>query len=571
MANIKNQINSYISDVTKKYLTNYFVFIGGITNQDNIVEETDITYLSKITKDEVSVVVPKKVWEENSTYEPYIMGSSGNNTYVLNYENMMLYLCVGKNQPDGLIGDQEYKSTVQPQHGIGIQTLADGYSWLALHSIEGKLSDFINSTSIPVNNLYDFRADIQYGSFTSKYTSICRSSLDSTGKCYFYYTRDEYDPAKGGTVLKDTVVSGIPADNWYCSTCHEVADKLGYKSYFLSNDNKESIIERDSLKIAKTQVDSLLFPKNGTIYTQQKNYEYVENLNGTINNLQLDVSNLTAEERIVSSQEPEITILDSKGIGASAKIKTYYDSVRNAFIANGINFQNGGSGYINPKFSISAAVSPKLSSSIKAVVINPLFVADPSTILPTPRVSVVKSFNNADIVNSGTSQTSFYKIGIVSNVLDTNGVDISTGTISGEKKELRNSTTIELNTSSSVPSLSVGEVFISDTGTARESVFYKNSSQANSNSYVSKLVATKSKGSNTILEFTGSDEFTVDYLSNLTKMEIDSTLYSVVTSDASTIKTDNLEYITVKTLNKPINIVNSDSYKKNTFILNFII
>ena len=578
MANIKNQLKSYTSEVTKKDLLNYFVFLGGVTTSSNIVDETDISFVSKITKDEVSVVVQKNVWSMNETYEPYFIDSSGVKTYVLNEENSIVYLCVGKNQPSGLIGDQEYKSTIPPSHINGIQTLSDGYSWLALYAITDNLNKFVNQNSIPVNNLYEYRYDIVSGTYTTKYTNTCKSTPNNLGKCYFYYTIDEFDPIQSVNVSKGTQVLGIPEDDWYCSVCHEVGEKLGYKSYHLSNDNKQSEIDRDGLEIIKSFTDNRIINVNDTNYIHQKNYEYILSLNHAINTLHLDISNLTVEERIVSTQNPSIEVLDARGIGAIAKITTYYDIIRNAFIANGIELQNGGSDYVNPSFRVFGAANTKLNSAIKAVLIDPVFIPDPSVILPTPRVSVVKQITNEDLSDLiGTKQTSFFKTGILSEIQDTNGVNIATGTIPGQKKDLRATSLLTLAPSgisggiSVVPNVGISEIILQDETATSGKVVIVNSTVATQSDYSSKVVAGKLETTgNYSLEIAGADELTFDVLNNASIIEIDSINYTINNVDTPLIRIDNAEFVAVKTLNIPINIVDKDT-RLNAFTINFII
>lgn len=579
MANIKNQLKSYVSEVTKRDLLNYFVFLGGVTSGTNIIDETDISFVSKITKDEISVIVQKNAWTANETYEPYFIDSSGINTYVLNEENSIVYLCVGKNQPSGLIGDQEYKSTIPPTHINGIQTLSDGYSWLALYAITDNLNKFVNQNSMPVNNLYEYRYDIVSGTYSTKYTNTCKSTPNNLGKCYFYYSTDEYDPIQNINVSKGTQVLGIPEDDWYCSVCHEVGEKLGYKSYHLSNDNKESQIDRDGLEIIKSFTDNRIINVNDTNYIHQKNYEYVQSLNHAINSLHLDISNLTVEERIVSTQNPSIEVLDARGIGAVAKITTYYDIIRNAFIANGIDFQNGGSDYVNPSFRVSGAASTKLNSAIKAVLVDPVFVPDPSVILPTPRVSVVKQITNEDLSDFiGTKQTSFYKTGIVAEVQNTSGTNIATGTIAGEKKDLRATSLLTLSPAtgisgglSIVPTLQISEIILQDETTTSGKVIIVDSTVATQSDYSSKVVAGKLETTGEYsLEIAGADELTFNILSNASSIEIDSINYTIADREDPTIKVDNVEFVASKTLNTPINIVDKDT-RLNAFTLNFII
>lgn len=578
MTQIKNQSKSFVADSTKKQLLDYFVFLGGVTNGTNSVDETDISLVSRITKDELCVVVPKNTWTQNSSYDPFFVDSSGINTYVLNDETYMVYLCVGKNQPTGLIGDTEYKSTIRPSHTNGIQTLSDGYSWLALYNIDYTLSKFLNSSVMPVNTLYGVRDDNIFGTYTTKYTSLCKSTPNNLGKCYFYYTKDEYDPITSTTKTKGSQVLGIPEEDWYCSVCHEFGEKLDYRSYHISDDDKQSTILREPLETIKTYTDGNLISRNNVNYIHQKNYEYILNLNHAINNLQLDVTDLTVEERIVSTSNPNIEFLDSRGFGAIAKITTYYDIIRNAFIANGIDFQNGGSDYVNPSFRVNGAASTKLNKAIKAILIDPIFIPDPSIILPTPRVSVVKEIVNEELKNTiGTYQTSFYKTGIVSDVQNVNNVNVSTGVIAGEKKDLKATTLLTLLPVYSPggvvqnPQVQVSEQFIKNEGSGK--IIILSDLEASELDYTSKITSLTLDPAGTLnhfLEIAGADELTFNVLSGASLINIAGVDYTISNVVDPPIKVDNTNFVVYKTLTKPINI--KDSLKRqNSFTLNFLI
>ena len=58
----KNQIKSYTAAATKKEMTNFFVFMGGVSTTNTTVDDTDISLISRITQDEVSIVIPRVNW-----------------------------------------------------------------------------------------------------------------------------------------------------------------------------------------------------------------------------------------------------------------------------------------------------------------------------------------------------------------------------------------------------------------------------------------------------------------------------------------------------------------------------
>ena len=218
---IKNQVKSFTANVTKKEMTNFFVFLGGISGGSNLVDETDISYISRITKDEVSTVVPRVNWSYGTNFEPYYLTSTSSSTYCYNDVTDIVYLCVGKNQPTGLLGETAFPSTESPTHENGVQTYADGYSWLAMYRIDFELSKFLTESFMPVSSINDYTTDTTTGTLVSKYNSICPGGINDDGSCHFYYnsTTKEVDKETGYEIFEkgDSVEKGIPNDGWVCS------------------------------------------------------------------------------------------------------------------------------------------------------------------------------------------------------------------------------------------------------------------------------------------------------------------------------------------------------------------
>lgn len=581
MASIKNQIKAYTATAIKNDVINYFMFLGGICGSSNsIVDETDISLISRITKDEVAVVIPRVDWVTNSEYNPLVLGiTNDSDSYVYNSTNGIVYLCVGKNYPNGLIGDQSYKSTILPSHIVGTAILDDGYMWQALYKIDTIIEKFVNSKVIPVPSLYDYRQDNLSGSYATKYDSLC-TSKGITGSCYFYYNEQTLDSSTGITYQVGDRVLGFPETNWYCSVCHETGEKFGYKSYHVDYVNKESKINRNPLQDILTDFSKGYLNVNSNDFVQQGNYKYISELNHGIISLQLDVSNLTIEQRIVNTQNPDVTILDARGYGAIAKIKTYYDILRNAFVANGIELQSSGQDFVNPQFIINDAVDTKLQKAIKAVILDPPYLIDPSIILSTPRISIVKKITNDELVNVyDTDQRIFTRVGIVENILTEDGTNLSTGLIAGEKVEKRTTSKILISsvspeplfmlfTSASTPNIKIGNIFVSELADTNINITETGVSDKD---YNSKLVAIIDNGDDTFnLEIAGGDELTFNVLTSAQTITIDDTQYQIEDYIKPTTKVDLVNYVATRTLDVPINMSEPTS-KMNSITLNFLL
>jgi hypothetical protein len=560
----KNQIKSYTAAATKKEMTNFFVFMGGVSNTNTTVDDTDISIISRITQDEVSIVIPRVNWSYNKQFEPYYFNSSGENTYCYNNATDLVYLCVGKNQPTGLLGETQFLSTQEPSHYTGIQAYSDGYVWMALYKIDFSLSKFLTESTLPVNNLYEFTTQTTSGSYSSKYNSICSGGAGISGSCFFYYNEDTIDPLTATIHSKGDLVSGIGSSDWLCSYCHSVGDSLGYKSVHINYLSASSVIVQNPIDELTTKFYSGDLDTNNKYFIQYNNYIYAQNLNKGIVYLHLDVSSLSIEDRVLATPTAEITILDPLGIGALANITTYYDIRRNAFIANGVTLRASGSNYVNPSFNIPAAVNTNLRNALKTVLMPD--IADPSTFLPAPKVLVIKQITKSTLDTIGTNQTSFSKVGILKNITTTDSVNPLPNTQPNQAINGRMTTKIRVlpvyggGGSISIPSPAIdpGKVYV-DTKTPTV-VISTDETTATSSDYESNIVAIATQYDETgvlvgtDLEIAGVDELLFHELTNATYISINNTNFEVDINGISTpdYTLNTIDYVTTKVLSNNI-------------------
>ena len=559
----KNQIKSYTSKSTKKEMTNFFMFMGGISTADVSVDDTDISLISRITQDEVATVIPRINWSYNKYFEPYYFNSSGENTYCYNNTTDLVYLCVGKNQPTGLLGESQFPSTEQPSHYTGIQSYSDGYVWMALYKIDFSLSKFLTETNLPVNSLNDFTTQITSGSYSSKYNSLCSGGAGISGSCYFYYNEDTEDPLTEGVIhLKGELVEGIGSSDWLCSYCHSVGAILGYKSIHTDYLSSSSVIIQNPIDELSTKFNFGNLETNNKYFIHYNNYIYSQNLNKGIVQLQLDVSSLSIADRTISTPTAEVTVLDPLGVGALANITTYYDIRRNAFIANGVTLRSAGTNYINPRFTVQGASNSKLQNALKCVLMPD--ITDPSTFLPTPKVLVIKQITKSTLDSIGTNQTTFSKDGILRNITTTDNINAVNNTQPNEAINGRMTTKINVIPKSfafgaignPTPIGDLGVVFIdASTPTA---VIKTSDTQATSYDYESKIVAfaeIRDEGdvlTGGSIEISGVDELTFNALANSTNILISGITYEVDEIITPDYTINNIDYVTTKILNSNI-------------------
>lgn len=578
MAFEKNQIKSYTLSSTKKDVTKMFVALGGISGPVTSIDETDISLVSRITEDEVSIIVPRVNWSSNRKFEPYYFGSSGINTYCYNSTTDMVYLCVGKNQPTGLIGETEFGSTQQPAHILGIQTYSDGYSWLALYKIDFGLSTFLTENNLPVNTLQEYNNEITSVDYSTKYNFICDGGATAEGNCYFYYTQDGVDPNSNEVIFKDTLVPGIGTAGWICSSCHQTGDILGYRTVFSETNSVQSEIKRNPLTQLEEDIANNKLDVNNRYYVHYQNFKFVENLNKSIVSLHLDVSSLSIEDRILPNANPEIIVLDALGIGAKANITSYFDIRRNAFIANGINLTSGGSSYIDPLFSIVGMSNTNLEKAIKAVLLPD--ISSPSIFLPTPKISIIKKISSEDLQEIETEQKIFTKIAVVKNVKDKNtNIDAASVLQPNQKLLARTTTKIVLTANigavgSELPGLNEGAIFVSEPSAVNAKII-TDSKLATSKDYYSKLTASKEEFDESnepvsaTLEISGVDELAQTVFIPKTSITVNSTNYTINQINSPNYKLDNIEFVLAKSQTAPIVFeeTGSNSSVKISFVI----
>lgn len=573
MTTIKNQIKSYTSNSVKKEVTNFFVYLGGISGASEKTDETDLSVISRITKNDTNLVTNRINWTNGTEYEPYYVGSSGEKTYVYNRTSDIVYLCVGKNQPNGVVGDTQRVSTEQPSHIVGTQTYSDGYIWMALYKLDLFLSKFLTETELPINVLYDYTTELNSGSYVTKYNSIC-GDAGKTGSCYFFYNEDTKDPITSTIYYKGDRVLGIGEENWVCSVCHTTGSLLNYKTVHLDSSSSQSEIIRNPLDELTAKINENSIDFNDKFYIHYLNYNFYNNLNNSIVSLHLDFSSLNIEDRVVNTEKPEITILDPLGYDATANIETYYDIRRNAFIANGITLKTSGQNYLNPLFNIPDAVSTNLQNSIKAVLLPN--IADPSTFLPNVKLSIIKQISSGDLSVIETNQEIFTKVGIVKNVKTNDNITVTEGLEQNERVFGRVTTKLILDVDEGddavLGEIDPGDIFV-DPGITPSATINTDQSTALGTDYTSKLVSIKTKytgltATSAELELSGVDELLFDFAGK-TKIILDGNEFTVSDVILPDYKIDNIDYVVTKKAEK--NIVLENTGSETSIKLSFLI
>jgi hypothetical protein len=278
--------------------------------------------------------------------------------------------------------------------------------------------------------------------------------------------------------------------------------------------------------------------------------------------LHLDFSNLTIEDRIVTKEKPEITILDPLGLDATANIETFYDIRRNAFVANGITLKTSGQNYINPTLNIPDSLSSKLKNSIKAVILPD--VADPSTFLPNVKVSVIKQLSSSQLSQIETNQEIFTKVGIIKNVTTNDNISATSGLEPNQVLVGRTTTKLILDAVGLEPELGeieAGEVYIDPALSV--AAIKTDETTALGSDYTSKIVSVKTNytgitATSAELEIAGVDELLFQLEEN-SSINLDGTEFNITDVVLPDYKIDNIEYVVTKNSDKNIVIENTGS------------
>jgi hypothetical protein len=557
--NIKNFINQTGTD---KQL---FVFVGSDTNNtssDSTQTEIDIwnnsDFALRVGQNSVSAVVPNHKWVEKRSYSPWIsIRKNTGNFYAYNDQNGYVYLCISDNSKNTITANKNI-SNIRPTHIAGIQSYADGYSWLPLYRITSSHERFVTATWIPVVSFDTFDSSDQQTQL-QKTQSFCPNNTTQIGKCAIYAKKPLSTDDDSGTIEYEKGDLFTTAENISCSDCYYLMannDKFISKFYTKSQTIPQTTTIFDSYE----EIGNLI---NQNQISSSSPYYHLYNINesdgldeGCVISCFIDLSSFAKKQLIITQENPSLTITSNTGTGAAIKLTT--SIYEDYYIVDGIELINRGSGYKDITLSLSNSLLEGLSASslIDKITVNLDKIdhigIDPLSVLDAQHVMIDAKIEKKTLTDSGIAvPPSVNFFGLVENPIGISGSSqVVSGTDLNKKLDTLYRTTIKVGITSSGPSLGVpdeeevyeinlsGQEQLSNVtifGATETTLELKNVSYTKAPSLVGSTISSAST-SNTIdtieevptfVQYTGNILSTTKYGSNLPLSDVDSVIIRI--------------------------------------------
>jgi hypothetical protein len=220
------------------------------TSNDSVKESLAGAVVGKTlnAKDVYSIVTVRNNWIRGNSYNAYDPTRNNDNHYVLVTKSngaQSVWLCID----NGASYNKGLPSTVMPIGNFGeIIKTDDGYRWLKLYNISGKLSKFLTNNFIPVPT----NEDIANAS-TDSVLSQSQQSLDFWQQNRGSLLRVDVDPE----------VSRIRWSGPIGASFNQITSNQATINVKQTNDTTNSIIERRGYKLEDIEVQ-----RGGTGYTE---------------------------------------------------------------------------------------------------------------------------------------------------------------------------------------------------------------------------------------------------------------------------------------------------------------
>jgi hypothetical protein len=529
MLNKSTTLKNYLKEIgTKNQL--FFLFgqtpstITSNTAESGIDAWKNSEMSYRVAKKDSVAVVPNNTWSAGNVYNTWTSKSVNTGTYyVWNKTNGIVYLCISNNSLNRKDLSMTSASRQAPSHLYGLQTYADGYTWLSLYKITADLLRFVSSTWIPVISFDDYREND-----TSKYTTaerFCNNFQGEIATCGVFFKNANTIETSLGTFTNYTQGTRYYSAKMSCQTCYYLFENDdNFVSFFYPDDNPPtSITIKDKFDIIEELVNTNQISTSSPYYSL---YTISANglADGAVVSALLDLNGFDQTSLVVDEANPEIQIASASGTGARL-IFTTYRNTDGENIINGVSLLATGQNYKDLNISIDYSKFPYLTSTqvdtlLAAIEINidildglnfdPVSALSAESIMFDIRIETnVLKQQNVSIPN----KINFY--GLIENpieVLD-DGLEIVAGSQYGKDNSYVEKTTTKLQMT--VPSIPTSEdtppeVTLSN-GTVLTSAYIHNVS---------------TDGANATAELTGINYKDADQIVSLT---IDSTVYTVDT------------------------------------------
>lgn len=363
-----NKAIDYKLEIGRKY-QNYFLL--GKTTQTSLQpnsselfrqswKDAEITY--KVSRNDVSAVIPRISWNRGSQYTPWKpnISSSVQNYYIYNRENGYVYLCTSDNSNNRLDG-YDTVSRFKPSHTTGEMSFADGYSWLALYKITPSLEKFVTSDWIPVPSLDEYEVGIGGTTPWDRCTSFCNGVVGASGNCAVYMNKEKEIPTSGSSyesyALGDLYTT-IP--DLTCRECYFLFedDDDDFVSVFYGDQEAEESIEiLSKFDLVEKQIQTGQLSPNSVYYKLYSTWYNNGFEDGCVVSSFIDLSAETTSELIATQANPRLHIKSFTGYGAIIELTTFINSNGN-YQVNGIRVVSRGQNYKDISLSIDTSLLP---------------------------------------------------------------------------------------------------------------------------------------------------------------------------------------------------------------------
>jgi hypothetical protein len=289
----KNIIDSYLNNFGNQY---FFMGYSPNSPDDNSIDaERDARSSASFAyvlfgnvsgkKTNVAKVVKRYDWTSGTIYEIYDSSTNlKNKVYYVKNSQDNVYVCL-ENKPYGESSSNNVSSIEPTGRSSSPTTLADGYTWKYLYTIDGELSDFLKTINgvdyMPVKrtSTTEIRSDAtgtassQYRSEKGKSGKVIRASIDLSETITFdtdsptiEVIGDGDKVASVNLVVNKGVVSGIVVNN-------------GGSGYNFANIKVQTTPTSHTSEEVENKIKLIMSPENRTIQRQDSDsYFYVDKL-----------------------------------------------------------------------------------------------------------------------------------------------------------------------------------------------------------------------------------------------------------------------------------------------------
>jgi hypothetical protein len=380
----------------------------------------DSSFAQRIPENKRALVASNNPWQAGKKYVPWTPGIT-DNYYVLNQSNNIVYLCVSSNTNNRVDGSV-ITSAVIPNHETpAVQSYSDGYSWLPLFKLDPSQLIFLNDTDLP---LYDINVKQEYSTFAEKYEPLCGSGVTSFGCCCLYFKNTTSDELTGevynkGDVSNETIFSD-------CYECQKLADILDRQPIFLNGYTAGSITSSSTgenpLCAATTIISTLAetLEANKYDFVLGSSNEFALSLLSNFTNTAgvmkatIDLTNLTTQQKTVSTPNPIVNVIDPIGTGASVQLKTTQTGV-NSYEVYGIETLSPGQNYLVPDHLISGTTAGNILNTVIDLYTFPEGIFESTELLVPAKSYKIKSSLSSTEVKAASGIDTINKYAIMAN------------------------------------------------------------------------------------------------------------------------------------------------------------